>query len=160
MSKRYLKTIGLAFIAIALISGTAWAVPLQITYQGQLTDTEGNPVPDGDYEMSFALYDAPCGAVRSAYYFTLLNETEPLFAPVPAMVPVSCIEPSSFLRRPKSADPFPFFQKSLRRPSSIRPVKGNFVEGCFGQYSVISPFNGRLSLLIFKSVLLTLMPDL
>jgi hypothetical protein len=31
------------------------AVPRQITYQGRLTDSTGNPVPDGDYEMSFAI---------------------------------------------------------------------------------------------------------
>jgi hypothetical protein len=52
---------GIVFITPFTPLNTTAAVPLQITYQGQLTDTEGNPVPDGDYEMAFALYDVPTG---------------------------------------------------------------------------------------------------
>ena len=33
-------------------------VPDQINYQGYLTDTDGSPVPDGTYTMTFSLYDA------------------------------------------------------------------------------------------------------
>jgi hypothetical protein len=76
MSKRYLWTLGLACILTTLISFTAWAVPGRMSYQGQLTDTTGNPVPDGDYEMSFALYDAPTGGTAlwsEAQTVTVIN---------------------------------------------------------------------------------------
>ena len=37
------------------------AVPREINYQGILADSDGNSVPDGDYEMSFAIYDVSTG---------------------------------------------------------------------------------------------------
>jgi hypothetical protein len=87
MSKRYLWALGLVCMLTALIAFTAWAVPLQITYQGQLTDTTGNPVPDGDYEMSFALYNVSTGgtalwseaqtiAVANGIYTVILGQSE------------------------------------------------------------------------------------
>lgn len=38
-------------------------VPQSINYQGLLTGSDGNPIPDGDYEMSFAIYDAPTDGI-------------------------------------------------------------------------------------------------
>ena len=52
----------LLLVALIPVIGYA-AVPQQITYQGVLKDTTGNPVPDGDYEMSFALYPVPTGGI-------------------------------------------------------------------------------------------------
>jgi hypothetical protein len=40
------------------------AVPLELNYQGFLGDTAGDPVPDGSYLMSFAIYDAPTGGTE------------------------------------------------------------------------------------------------
>ena len=37
------------------------AVPNKISFQGQLTNTMGEPVPDGMYSMQFFLFDAPTG---------------------------------------------------------------------------------------------------
>ena len=48
-----LMTTMLLLILIPFIGNAE--VPQQITYQGVLTDSTGYPVPDGDYEMSFAL---------------------------------------------------------------------------------------------------------
>jgi len=39
----------------------ASSVPTMISYQGQLLDSGGNPVPDGTYSMTFKLYDVPSG---------------------------------------------------------------------------------------------------
>ncbi len=36
-------------------------VPQSMSYQGQLTDAGGNPVPDGPYDLFFTLYDAASG---------------------------------------------------------------------------------------------------
>jgi hypothetical protein len=35
------------------------AVPRMINYQGKATDASGNPVPDGDYQVRFYIYDHP-----------------------------------------------------------------------------------------------------
>ena len=37
------------------------AVPQVINYQGYLTDTDGNPVPDDTYTMTFFLYTTESG---------------------------------------------------------------------------------------------------
>ncbi len=39
----------------------AVAIPRMLSYQGRLADTEGNPVPDSLYAVSFRLYAAPSG---------------------------------------------------------------------------------------------------
>jgi len=36
-------------------------IPQTISYQGVLTDASGNPVPDGNYNLGFKLYDAAIG---------------------------------------------------------------------------------------------------
>ena len=36
-------------------------IPHTISYQGLLTDAEGNPKPDGDYTITFSLYDSQTG---------------------------------------------------------------------------------------------------
>jgi hypothetical protein len=38
-------------------------VPQEINYQGYLTDSGGNPVPDGDYVVSFAIYNLITGGI-------------------------------------------------------------------------------------------------
>ena len=53
--------VGVLFLITVIPLLSLAAIPQQITYQGQLTDNTGNPVPDGDYEMSFALYAVPTG---------------------------------------------------------------------------------------------------
>lgn len=40
------------------------AVSGKIPVQGQLTDDSGNPIPDGDYSIKFALYDAAVGGIE------------------------------------------------------------------------------------------------
>jgi hypothetical protein len=45
--------------------------PKMITYQGLLTDNAGEPVADGDYSLTFRLYDAPSGGAQ------LWSETQP-----------------------------------------------------------------------------------
>jgi hypothetical protein len=41
---------------------SAWGqIPQTISYQGVLSDSSGTPVPDGNYEISFKLYDAVSG---------------------------------------------------------------------------------------------------
>jgi hypothetical protein len=39
----------------------ASTVPTMISYQGQLLDGSGNPVPNGTYSMTFKLYTVPTG---------------------------------------------------------------------------------------------------
>jgi len=46
----------------AVVGGAeAIAIPQMLSYQGELTDTTGIPVPDGDYSVVFRLYTAPSG---------------------------------------------------------------------------------------------------
>src|SRR5512138_2208797 len=39
----------------------AVTIPQMLSYQGRLTDTLGQPVPNGDYSVAFRLYTAPSG---------------------------------------------------------------------------------------------------
>jgi len=43
------------------ISGISGTVATKISYQGRLTDANGNPLADGAYTMQFQLYDARSG---------------------------------------------------------------------------------------------------
>ena len=45
------------FLLILTLTATA-AYPPFINYQGRLTDTEGNPVPDGLYSLTFTIWDS------------------------------------------------------------------------------------------------------
>lgn len=60
-------------------------VPLQINYQGYLTDLNGDPVADGDYTISFSIYNVPTDgdalwgesqtvAVRKGVYNVILGQ--------------------------------------------------------------------------------------
>ena len=57
----------LACLTVLLITLTAAhfvayaSSPQQISHQGYLTDSSGNPVPDGDYLIGFAIYDVQTG---------------------------------------------------------------------------------------------------
>jgi len=46
-----------AFVAISAHAD----VPDQMNYQGYLTDNAGDPVPDGNYSLTFRLYTVPAG---------------------------------------------------------------------------------------------------
>jgi hypothetical protein len=48
-------------IALAMFQAGAAAVPETMSYQGVLRDAAGDPVPDGDYSIAFALYSLPVG---------------------------------------------------------------------------------------------------
>lgn len=51
-------------VALLIFSGVSMvlaAVPTTINYQGHLNDNQGNPVPDGSYDMQFYLFDAETG---------------------------------------------------------------------------------------------------
>jgi len=48
---------GIAF----LVSNASAEIPRVISYQGRISDEEGNPVADGTYNMRFRIYDAETG---------------------------------------------------------------------------------------------------
>ena len=57
----YVFAWGFLFLII-LSSNTVWSqVPQRINFQGFLTDPDGIPVPNGNYDMDFAIYDVPTG---------------------------------------------------------------------------------------------------
>lgn len=60
----------LAVMALAVVAAHG-AVPQSITYQGFLTDDAGSPVADGDYSLTFRIYDASSGGTN------LWSETQP-----------------------------------------------------------------------------------
>jgi hypothetical protein len=60
-----------------------------LSYQGVLRDDEGNPVPNGNYDFTFSLYDSDSGGtrvwtedltlpVRDGIYNAILGESQPL----------------------------------------------------------------------------------
>jgi hypothetical protein len=63
-----------AALLIAALSATAvGSVPQTISYQGVLRDAMGNTVPDGNYSITFSLYDVETGGSA------LWSETQSLF---------------------------------------------------------------------------------
>ena len=62
MKPRQASWVSIAFFFLLLAASPATAqVPLQINYQGMLTDADGLPVEDGSYAMTFAIYDVASG---------------------------------------------------------------------------------------------------
>jgi len=64
----------LALVALLLLAATVSAsVPRMISYQGKATDASGNPVPDGDYQVRFYIYDHPTAgnAIWMEAFFTV-----------------------------------------------------------------------------------------
>lgn len=51
----------LILLLFCLVNGGVAQVPQTISYQGVLADADGNAVPDGDYDLTFTLYDAASG---------------------------------------------------------------------------------------------------
>jgi hypothetical protein len=67
----------------------AITIPQMLSYQGKLTDTLGQPVPNGNYQLTFRLYDQPTGGsafwsepqtvlVKSGLFSTLLGTVTPI----------------------------------------------------------------------------------
>jgi len=63
MKSRFMITscVGLLLLLAAVPPATYAAVPNQINYQGLLTDSDGNTVPDRDYDMLFTIWNAATG---------------------------------------------------------------------------------------------------
>lgn len=56
MRRKLSETIALAAFVVCLMTGSAWAVPSLINYQGKLTNAS-DCILTGDYEIQFLLYD-------------------------------------------------------------------------------------------------------
>jgi hypothetical protein len=57
MQRAIIRTTVFAIALMAMASLAAADVPQVINYQGRLTDASGNPVPDGNYQITFTIYD-------------------------------------------------------------------------------------------------------
>jgi hypothetical protein len=77
----------------------ASTVPTMISYQGQLLDSGGNPVPTGTYTVTFKLYNAPTGGtllwsetqsvmVTDGLFNVLLGEYVSLISPEGELYPI------------------------------------------------------------------------
>ena len=98
---KYLIVITILILALVLLgAGSATASPSRqieqppqppglLTYQGHLLDTDRMPVPDGVYQMSFALYGEPEGGeplwgeaheveVKDGFFAVLLGTEQPI----------------------------------------------------------------------------------
>jgi len=57
-----MKKLPLLFALLLLFSHLSFGqIPRQISYQGVLTETDGSPVSDGNYSMTFSLYETAMG---------------------------------------------------------------------------------------------------
>lgn len=61
--KKYCYLIFVAFVSLG-IAGSVSAIPQLINYQGFLTDDAGVPVADGDYSLTFRIWDAETGPTQ------------------------------------------------------------------------------------------------
>lgn len=67
MFKRKLLVICLVAVVATLFTGCT-VLQSKTSYQGQLTDSAGAPVADGNYQMTFRLYDADNAAVGASLW--------------------------------------------------------------------------------------------
>ena len=86
---RRISILGYAAIVLATASA-AFAVPNFLSEQGRLFDDAGDPVPDGEISITFAIYANPTGATAAlwtetqmvatddGYFSAVLGEVEPL----------------------------------------------------------------------------------
>jgi hypothetical protein len=76
-------------VAPAVAGTEAITIPQMLSYQGKLTDTLGQPVPDGNYQLTFRLYTQPTGGsavwteaqtilVKSGLFAALLGTLTPI----------------------------------------------------------------------------------
>jgi hypothetical protein len=57
------RTISLSFLCLLLFISVVQAqVPAKISYQGVINDSDGKPVPDNNYNLTFSIYTAPDAA--------------------------------------------------------------------------------------------------
>lgn len=62
LKNRFLLVLLLAgFLCTAIANFSYAGVPQMINYQSTLTDTNGNPVPNGNYNLEFKIYDVASG---------------------------------------------------------------------------------------------------
>ncbi len=59
----------LCALLLILAAAGAGAVPLSTTYQGRLTDAQGQPVADGTHQVQFRLYTQAAGALPPVWNF-------------------------------------------------------------------------------------------
>jgi len=52
------------FLIVLFVGILSAQVPQTVSHQGVLTDTNGNAVPDGDYDLTFALSTSPNNSVQ------------------------------------------------------------------------------------------------
>lgn len=78
-----MKALRIVFVVVVLmmLAGMATAdVPRTISYQGKVTDSSGNPVPDADYQVRFYLYNQPtAGTALWMEAFFTIQTTDGLF---------------------------------------------------------------------------------
>ncbi len=87
------RTLFLSTLLLVFAISTSWgAIPETISYQGVLTDATGVAVPDGTYNLTFKLYDAPTGGtdlwtepqtvtVSKGIFNVMLGKVNPLTIP-------------------------------------------------------------------------------
>ncbi len=72
--------ITVAALVLVLASLATAEVPLIINYQGRLTDASGDPVPDVQHAVTFAIYDVPTGGSDSWSTMEKVTPTNGLFS--------------------------------------------------------------------------------
>jgi len=102
-TKGILLALAGALIVVLLGAGLVWArpaaqspsvrpeggAPLYFNYQGLLLDSQGNPVPDGNYQLTLAIYDVASGgtplwsetqtvAVQGSLFNVILGTSTPI----------------------------------------------------------------------------------
>ncbi len=74
----YLRWVVLTgILSLCLSQESLASIPFQINIQGQVTDTTGNPVPDGNYTFTFNLYATSAGST-TAYIYTESTSNYPV----------------------------------------------------------------------------------
>jgi hypothetical protein len=128
--------LGLAASLLAAC-GPAQYLSSSFGYQGVLTDSGGNPVPDSGYEVAFRLYGTASGG-DSVYAVTkTVTTTNGIFSTV-LSPPVEEMDNPLYLDLTVEGEQLPERQRLLGAPYALSLVGGATVDGLINQGSAVS----------------------
>lgn len=95
-----------AFVVCICIALSLSAAPNLINYQGRLSDPGGNPVADGNYNVTFRLYDSPvAGTLLGSFGPVVVTTSDGLFATTIGLGESDFIDDFRYLGIQVGADP-------------------------------------------------------
>lgn len=141
MNTRKILTIGglvLAGLAAALlVSCTPVDLASGFSYQGVLTDGGGNPVPDGNYQVAFRLYNAASAGTMVYVVTQTVTTRNGIFSTV-LQPPIEVMDDPLWVDLTVQGEHLPTRQRLWGAPYAMSLVPGSTIDGYIWKTSPVS----------------------